>query len=181
MLHEATSLLLRPALFLRPISLVSMANSGRISKRRILPVSMHRTAAAPTPARNGAARHPRHLLVATRRQPWQPGSAPHTVRAVRSRRLLHRVLWQHPPLRIAPDTRDPTGRPHHRPTAQPRPLAQPRPHRGLSRPVARMRVAGKTADSTGGADPSRHRSHLDHTSGMVGAGNDASRLPTLVR
>nr|CAB11302.1 hypothetical protein MLCB2052.04c [Mycobacterium leprae] len=152
------------------MSLVSMANSGRISKRRILPVSMNRIAAVSTPPQNRGARHARHPHVGN------PGSLDqHLTQFTQFNRAgsLHQDL----PLPIAPDTCDPTGRP----TTRLRPLEKSQPHHGSLRPVARTRAAGKTADSIGGTDSSRHRSHLDHTRGMVGAGNDASRLSSLVR
>jgi hypothetical protein len=126
----------------------------------------------------------RHSPGASRRQPGRRGSARRKVRAVQLPRLLRRALWRRPPLHIAPGICDPIGRPPRRPTGPPRRRVvptRPQPLPCSSRHVARMPAAGKTADSTGDDDPSRHRLRLDHTSGRAGGGHGGSRLPTLVR
>jgi hypothetical protein len=180
------------------MSLVSMANSGRISKRPILPASRGGPASTCTPeyawpTAHGATvpgypsavvsvgqRRVRHLLDANRRRRGRPGSARRTIRAVRSSRLPRLARWRHPPPHIAPGKRDPRGRPHRRPTAPRRRRATPPPHPGSMRRVARRPVAGRIAGSTGGDGPSRRRSRPDRTSGTVGGGRGGSRLPTLV-
>ena len=217
------------------MSLVSMANSGGISKRPILPAvkggpastcetscprgcdvawrraRWHRSPFDPAhlpwrdstrlpigggqahggvlldASRPGAAPRDvavRHPLGASRQQPGRPGSAHCKVRAVRLPRLLRRALWRRLLPHIAPGRRDPTGRPPRRLTTPPRQevrptMSQPRPC--STRPVARMPAAGKTADSTGGDDPSRHPLRRVHTSDRAAGGHGGSRLPTLVR
>jgi hypothetical protein len=134
-----------------------------------------RLGAAP---RDVAVRHP---LGASRQQPGRRGSAHRKVRAVRLPRLPRRALWRRLLPHIAPGKRGPIGRPPRLPTAPPHRRAAP-PRRPCStRPVARMPAAGKTADSTGDDDPSRHPSRLARTSGTAAGGHGGSRLPTLVR
>ena len=65
---------------------------------------------------NAAVRPP---LVASRRRPWPPESARHTVRAARLPRPPRRARSRRLRPRIAPGRRDPTGRLRRRPTAQP--------------------------------------------------------------
>ena len=122
----------------------------------------------------------RRLPGANRRRRERPGSARRTGRVVRLSRPPRRAPWRHPPPRIAPGKRDPRGPQHPRPTAPPRQEARPRPHPDSKRRVARRRVAGRTAGSTGGDGPSRRRSRLDRTSGTGGGGHGGARLPTLV-
>lgn len=124
-LHEATSLFFRLLLIFDQLvllsdprmSLVSMANSGRISKRRILSVFMHQIAAVPTPPQNREARYIRHPQVGGPGSPDQHitqfdragffiecygnslSCAPHLIHAVQQVSQQHDdIRWQGPSL-----------------------------------------------------------------------------------
>ena len=88
-------------------------------------------ATVPGYASSRGQRRVRHPLGASRRRPGRPGSARHTVRAVRSPRLLRRARWRHPRPRSAPGRPGRTGRPRRRPTT-------PRRRRGNDARVARF-------------------------------------------